>query len=77
MKFECYFGTSLLTGKSKRSTHPLKHSAASSKSGNRTGAGSCEEAPRYTSEKKVCYILALMLILLSMYTVHIVCLENL
>ena len=63
----------------RRFVPPLKSSADSGTnfagSGNRNGTDS--EAPRYTSEKKVCYILALMLILLSMYTVHIVCLENL
>ena len=62
----CYYGTSLLADLKgrRRFVPPLKSSAGSRKSGNRnaavvngTGAGS-SEAPRNTSEKKVCYILA-------------------
>ena len=70
MKFEflvCYYGTSLLADLKgrRRFVPPLKSSASSSNPVHRncTGAGSStskadSEAPRYTSEKKVCYILA-------------------
>ena len=69
MKYEvwvCYYGTSLLADLKgrRRFVPPLKSSAGSSTSGSRNGAvvGSSSsradsEAPRYTSEKKVCYIL--------------------